>query len=595
MPSISSTLTRKDWLWLAALWSVAALTLVLRGQVGAGPVPLFADTDDAMRMVVARDLLGGQGWYDLVQHRLNTPFGAEIHWSRLIDLPLAGLLALGQVFGGPEFAIGFAATVWPLLLLALLLWLSAGATLALVGRDGLLPALALPILSPAVLAEFTPGRVDHHGVVILLALACLWATIAALRRPGAAWLAGALAATALAIAIESVPMVAAAIVAFGLVYVADARYRANLMAFGLALALGTLFHLMLARPPWLWLDAACDMISPVFVLAMAGVGGAYVVVAVLPAPHRAWQRLALLATLGTAVLAVLVLVYPQCLGGPYAGLDPWLRENWLDIIVEARPWHETLPDLPAYAIAVALPLVLALCAVILAMRREPENRLGWLVLLVFLVLVSLVMLTQVRAARIALPLAVPAAAWLIVRARAAYLARKRLGAGLVLIGSWLLVSGVVISIAVNLVMAALPSGRAQFASQTRASKLPCLTSEAFDTLRSLPPGRAMSPIDLGSHVLLETGHAVVAAPYHRNQAGVRDAFRFFNLPADTARTIAKERGLDLVVTCPAMPEMRGSGLKTEGSLLNLLAAGTPPDWLEPVPDPGPLEIYTIAP
>ena len=42
-----------------------------------------------------RALLGGQGWFDLRQHRFDPAHGgANIHWSRLVDLPLAGLILL---------------------------------------------------------------------------------------------------------------------------------------------------------------------------------------------------------------------------------------------------------------------------------------------------------------------------------------------------------------------------------------------------------------------------------------------------------------------------------------------------------------------
>ena len=54
-----------------------------------------------MRMMQVRGLLHGQGWFDLRQYRLNPPFGANIHWSRLVDLPIAGLiLALRPLLGG---------------------------------------------------------------------------------------------------------------------------------------------------------------------------------------------------------------------------------------------------------------------------------------------------------------------------------------------------------------------------------------------------------------------------------------------------------------------------------------------------------------
>src|SRR4051812_30186269 len=58
----------------------------------------LGDTDDNMRMMQVRALLAGQGWYDLAQHRLA---GSNIHWSRLVDLPIAGLkLAFTPLFGG---------------------------------------------------------------------------------------------------------------------------------------------------------------------------------------------------------------------------------------------------------------------------------------------------------------------------------------------------------------------------------------------------------------------------------------------------------------------------------------------------------------
>lgn len=586
---------RYDWLWIAGIWALAATALLWRGLVTNTGMPLFVDTDDAMRMVVVRDFLAGQGWYDLTQHRLNTPFGAEIHWSRLIDLPLAALLWLAGRFTDPTNALLFTGAVWPVLLLGGLLWLSTRTTMELVGRAGLLPGVVLPVLSPAILAEFVPGRVDHHNVIILLSMATLLASLIALRRPGAAWIAGLLAAMSLSVALEAAPVVVAAILAFGLGYVFDPGRARTLWRFGLGLGGGLALMLVLTRPPARWLEAACDMISPVFVLAGLLVGLAFAGVSLLPPPRRAMWRLALLGVLGLASGAVVALVYPQCLGGPYAALDPWLQENWIAAIVEAKPWHTSLFDLPAYAITVGAPVFLALAAAVLAFWREPGKRLGWLTLLVFLGCTTLIMLAQIRGARLTIVPTIPAAAWLIVSARQVYLARPRILPALGLMGTWLVFSGVVLSLVVGGVMNLLPDGRAQALSAARASKIPCLASEAFAELRALPPTRMMNPIDLGSHLLLETPHAVVAAPYHRNEAGVLDAFRFFNRPAEEARQIAAARGLDLLVTCPAMPEMRGPGLDQPGTVLSLLAAGTPPPWLEDISQGGPLKVYAITP
>ena len=64
---------------------------------------MLSDTDDNMRIMQVRALLAGQGWYDLRQYRLDPPFGADIHWSRLVDLPIAAIkLALAPFVGGPR-------------------------------------------------------------------------------------------------------------------------------------------------------------------------------------------------------------------------------------------------------------------------------------------------------------------------------------------------------------------------------------------------------------------------------------------------------------------------------------------------------------
>ena len=106
----------------------------------------------------------------------------------------------------------------------------------------------------------------------------------------------------------------------------------------------------------------------------------------------------------------------------------------------------------------------------------------------------------------------------------------------------------------------------------------------------------MTPVDLGAHLLLETPHAVVAAPYHRNEAGVIDTFRFFNEPIAVARDIADARGLGLVVVCEAMPEMRGLGGRAEDSFINLMNEDALPDWLEEVTLPeSPLRVFAVLP
>src|SRR5687767_5088328 len=94
--------------WLAFAFAVAATEFLNPGTFYS------QDPDSVMRLVQVRDLLAGQGWFDLVQHRLAPPDGVLMHWSRLIDAPLAGLVLIGDLFGHGE---AFALVAWPLLLL----------------------------------------------------------------------------------------------------------------------------------------------------------------------------------------------------------------------------------------------------------------------------------------------------------------------------------------------------------------------------------------------------------------------------------------------------------------------------------------------
>ncbi|MET3927149.1 hypothetical protein [Devosia sp. 2618] len=580
---------------VAVVFLVAAITLVLRTAVGRGGGPFFVDADDAMRMVMVKDFVAGQGWYDLVERRLNTPFGAELHWSRLVDLPLALLVMLFTPILGASTALIAAGYVWPMALLALLLWLSALLAQRLVGPDGVLPALVLPVLSPAITAEFSPGRVDHHNVIILLTLAMVWAGIEAIRRPRFAILCGLLAATALAIAIESLPSIAAAILVMGMVWMFDAKRAATMRNFGIAFAVGAVVHLAIFRPPSRWFESACDVISPVYVGVAVVVGLVFTLASFVPNLRQPWQRFALLAVLGAAGLGVIFLLYPQCLRGPYGELDPWLQTNWIGAIVEARRWLSTLTALPAYAIAVGLPVLLAVVVGFYRVWRVRDDRAEWAALLVFLVCTAVVMLAQVRGARLAIMPAIPAAAWLIVAARQRYLANPKPLPILGLVASWLAFSGIVLALLVTAIMAVAPA-QLQEGVEAQGSRDQCLVPSAFQDLAALPPERIMTPIDLGAHMMLYTPHEVVSAPYHRNQRGVLDTFRFFNDPIAEARTILDERGIGLVVICPEMSEIAGLSTKAPDSFASLYALGELPAWLHDVSLPdSPLKVYAVLP
>ena len=590
-----SRLQRSTWPAILLTFGLLAAALLARAVLNWNSAPLFADTDDAMRFTVVRDLLAGQDWFDPVQHRLNTPFGAEMHWSRLVDLPIAALILLLRPLAGTAAELA-AAQIWPLILLLGLLSLSAKITVKLAGRDGLLPALVLTALCLVTLVEFAPGRIDHHSVGILLTLTMLYCTMEALNRPRLAAGAGLAAAAALAVAIENLPPTAAAIMAFGLMWALAPAHAVALRIFGLSFAGGALALAALTLSPDRWLLPACDAISVVYVTAAAGVGIAFVALSMLPV-RQTWARLGLGVVAAGALAGGLVLVFPQCLGGPYSQLDPWLAEHWMSRVGEAAPIWESLGGTPSYILGTAVPVLLALAATAWRLLRGSAGDRGqWLIYALFLAVAAVVMLVQVRGARIAAELAVPAGAWLILAARNRYLARRGPLEIAGLVASWIGFAGIVIAAAATVMNPAAPPPPGSSGAEAAGKKQACLMQDAFAGLASLPPARVMTPVDLGAHVLAFTPHQVVAAPYHRNQQGIRDAMEFFNQPMEEARAILDARGIGLVAVCPQLPEMAGLAEAADDSFVKLYARGALPGWLiERSDDDSPLRIYAVAP
>src|SRR5207302_7367227 len=116
----------------------------------------LGDTDDNMRIMQVRALLHGQGWYDLRNYRLNPPFGANIHWSRLVDLPIAGLILGLRPFLGGAGAERWAVAIAPMLPYLLLLYSVALAARRLLGPTAYPLAFCAIFFAGSTNGMFTP-------------------------------------------------------------------------------------------------------------------------------------------------------------------------------------------------------------------------------------------------------------------------------------------------------------------------------------------------------------------------------------------------------------------------------------------------------
>ena len=577
---------RHDWLPYAFITLlVAVLMLVVYGRSTLSG--FFPDTDDTMRMVEVRDFLAGQGWYDMTATRLAPP-GIEMHWSRLVDLPIAMLTAGFSWAVDPLMAERLAALVWPLVLLAVALGLVGRLAASLAGPDGVLLALGMVAASFCLWNFFPPGRVDHHNVQLILGLGYVIALTRIADGPRTAAAAGFLAAGMAAVGMEGLPWIAAGTGWLALVWVVGGeRCAAALRAYGVSLAIGSVLLLLVQRAPSVAFSVRCDALSVVHVGA-AVLGSIAIWLLVVLDRWGRGGRLLMLGVAGAAVLGAVFLAFPGCTAGPYAALPPDLVARWLAHVGESRSLLQVAASdvgmLSQYSVA-ALGVV---AAVLLALRDRPR-RTAWSLIAVVVGVSLAVGFLQVRAVvpatvLAALPIAAVAVRW---KARA-------VGPVLpVLFFLGGLLAGSTFAQTVSIEAAArLAAGKA--AAPAAAAAAPCWTPAATAAAAALPHGLVLAPIDLGPEILYFTPHSIVGAPYHRNGAGnlaVLDAFAA--TPADAVR-LAGALGAGHIFFCPGEPRYEATA---PDSLDSALERGDVPAWLTPIlgdPDAR-IRLYRIDP
>jgi len=282
-----------DWLgrhwrlWVLLFWlGTCAYLIYLRW----GGIQWFAlgDTDDNLRIAQVRALLDGQGWYDLRQYRLNPPFGADIHWSRLVDLPIAGIkLALTPFMGGKS-AETVAVTLAPMLPMLVAMGALAVTARRLLSPWAFLLALGILVFAPSVRGMWMPLRLDHHGWQLAM-LAVAVAGLVDPRRARGGLTVGVATALSFSIGLEMLLYLAAAGALVGLRWVLDRDEEPRLAAYGASLgggcALGFLLFASEAnRAP------LCDALSPVWLSVMV-LAGALALALALFSPKSPWTRL----------------------------------------------------------------------------------------------------------------------------------------------------------------------------------------------------------------------------------------------------------------------------------------------------------------
>lgn len=560
----------------ALAWAAAAAISLL--HLSLHPGDFFLSTDDAMRLAQLRDLVAGQSWFDTVQHRMNAPYGLTMHWPHYVDGGIALLeLMLRPLFGNR--AETAAVWLWPVLMLLPVLLALARIGNLLGDRRAALLSAVLGATCLCALVLFAPGRIDHHNVQLAL---CLWMAALLLEpeRPVLFASAALVAMLSLAIGLEVLPYVLTASLIV-MAMAVEGRFDGAVRAYGMSFAgAAAIFYGL--DPAFARATPACDLYSLFYApLAIAGGLG----VAAITTLPRDWRvRLGSAAVLGAALPALGAFIHPMCLAGPYAEIAARLDPIWLSRIEEAQPaWTQALSEPDKFVSAFAYGLVAFAGCLVLWLRTRCRKT----ATLALLAASALAIATaEVRGINFAVLLALPSLATLAVTALDRL--EKSTLAPLLRAG---------LAMAFMFAASDVPfyeAGMALRGRQAGSGLQDCTQQTALSTLDALPEGTILAFSDQGPGILAYTHHGAVAAPYHRDAAGILDTDAVFAGTPAAARRILAARHVDYIMACPSSPDAAFYTRQNPNGVLARLIRGDGPAWLEPVPVAAPsLRVWRV--
>lgn len=564
---------------LRRIMIVALIALLLYNFASGSWAKVMAwnvpDNDDAMRILEVRAWLQGQGFYDLINHRLNPPNGGDIHWSRLGDLPLAFFELVLRPFLGIEMAEKTAVFVTPLALAGIFATL-AGLVINTYEKSYLsyFIGVILALVTNGAMTYFQPARVDHHGLQIIFALLAMWGLVAQSKR--GALVAGLSIAVSITIGFETAPIAGIMIIWAALMWWIYAN-RDFTIVFVISLAVFTSIGFLVNVAPSAYGIAQNDRISIAQLFPILGGCFGLLVGAVLFSYTNSKVRFMALAVIGVIVIAIAA-QFPVLLEKPYYQTAPLLQDLWLKSVTETHPLYKSkmnvLISLGLFEVITSIALLIKIIAISRNPNSEKLELAKWLLLATIVIAMTLMaFFWQLRVAGLAQTFSIIAAGALFI----SLFKTGDLTAALLVL---LVVNPMVPRIVGDIYQKMQPKDN-KYAIGGGDS---CRGEQAFTQLQNLPKGLIAANIDFGAQALLVTPHSVLAAPYHRNQGNLT-AYQIFMAKPNDSYALIQSHKVDYVAYCTKSAETLNISRKSSGGLMDLLLKNQTPTYLEAIPTP----------
>lgn len=554
----------------AAFAVLIGIILLFVGHHLVGTAGSVIDVDDKLRALQIGQFLERGGWFDLRVDGVEMPQAYISPWSRVVDLPYILLVSGMRLFIAEEQAMKLAFFIWPIVMLCVfcILWLRTLRNLNFDGSaDRYIPVIASFLLLMPTLLEFSPGRIDHHNVQLIMLVAALLGV--SKRSHAGMILSGTACVLSLIVGLELAPAMFLIAMSPCLAWVFGLENsRERLLTFAATVAVvAPLAGLAFVGPSRLG-ATECDAFSAPHLKLLAGYGG---IVLSATSWIRTASRLLRFASLAIPSLALLIFVgksHPLCLGGPYPMVDPLIWDIWISQIPQEQSFLQYFErrEWPSVALVCIYLIILIACLQLVIARLSSGDSALVTIYAVSVILLALYLL-QTRFSCFP-PVAIAiflAMLWERIR-----MGGKTEVAAIGLTSFMCVGSSAALATVIS--QAPLSPAPIHFLAYSDCAN-------DIDGLAALPPGRILLPPALGLALLdqLPDGMSVGALSFHRGSPGMRHFYDvFLSSQSDERRTAANHFQYLAICHVPKVISV------PKGSLLEAMQAGGAWPGLEPV-------------
>lgn len=561
-----------------AMFTLAVVIVLAKAvAVGQGLHENFAamGNDDIMRLVVVRDLVAGQGWFDTTQYRIVPPDGLSLHWSRYIDAPLAAIIMALSKIVPMDTAEQLTTVIWPTLIMLVTLGVVGFGTRRVFGQTPAVFAILCLVLWPLTAdVHMLPGNLDHHNVQLLLSFILIFGVIWPSSSAASGVIAALAAALSLAVGLESLLFIVIA----GLVLVVRAAHGQfsgirQLVAFCVTLMVASVVLWLGQVGPSGRLAMRCDQLGiPILGLVAVATCASLLPLTFYERIPRAGFRLGLTASLTFIGIAMIWPTLDACFAGPYGNLSEQLQAHISSKIVEALPALTYSVSYPTPAIIFLLP---PLAALILggvywtAAADDDMHQTALGILLVFCLAGVAVVFYQMRTVIMVAAVIPMIAGVVLTRMVNDYLATRDLtrGLGMLFAAAAFIAPGVYAQTLQPLLPKTTASATGEIAE--------CRSYASLKSLNALPPAVLMTHANLGPSVIWATHHAASGAPYHRSAAALTNGMLVLGMPEQEMKAHIQATNATHLHLC--------ANTDYANPFARDLSNGGGADWLERVP------------